>query len=370
MDLQPNANPVGTGSGVQDAAQSIESLGLLESEGEGPQGPTEKQANTPAEPGATPESEAEDGQTLSSDVANQEREPDAEDAQEPAEESAEADAEAESLELPDTLTGLAEALGLELNDLMALKTSSKVNGEIKEVTLSDAVKGHQLEADYRQKTAQVAGERRTFEAAVSQAQQEWRSRFERADALIQDLESLFEAEKPNLEAILANEGAEAYLAAKARHDAKMEALSKAKDSRDRDSQQRQSESDAAAERYYAEQQRQLVERIPAFADEGKAEKLQKDLRAYLHDKGFNEQEIGGVVDARFVDVIHDAMQFRTLKKSATDTKKTLKTLPKVIKPGKAQEPGEGKARKQTALVRQLSKTGDRGTAAKFIEGLL
>ena len=102
-------------------------------------------------------------------------EADAQEAQEPAPESgdevltenspsdgdaAEAEPDDGDATLPDTLVGLAGALDISADDLAGhVRVPVTVNGEVQHVTIADAMKGHQLQADYTRKTQELAEER-------------------------------------------------------------------------------------------------------------------------------------------------------------------------------------------------------------------
>ena len=173
---EPVANPAG--SDVRDVAALIESQGLLEQsvplDGE----PPAEQAPDRPEPEETPEREL---------------------APEPEKPSPEAEAEPEPQEeLPDTLNGLAEAVGLSADEFADhVHVPVTVNGETRMVTLTEARKGYQLEVDYRHKTADLAEQRRALEAHQTQAVQAWQQRFESLDGLAGQLEKAVQEDTGN-----------------------------------------------------------------------------------------------------------------------------------------------------------------------------
>jgi hypothetical protein len=332
---------------VGDAAAAIDQLGLLT------EPPADAEPEAQPEPEATPEEEASPQLTV---VPSAEPEPEVAEAEPEAKQQEVVEAEADEgteLELPDTLNGLAEAIGLEPLDVMALRTTVKVNGEDQEVTLAEAMRGYSAEADYTRKSMDLAEQRRAHETAVGEAQQEWQRRFEAVDALTQQLKTVVEGEAPNLEQILREQGPEAYWEAKANHDVKANALKEAEQAREATLQEQQQRTQEDAARYFAEQQRLVADLIPDFVDAEKGPQLKDGFRSYLAGKGFNAEEMKGVVDARIMDVIHDGFRYRQLQKA----------LPKVIKPGAARDLGEVSADKRVAKVRRLAKTGSRADAA-------
>jgi hypothetical protein len=82
--------------------------------------------------------------------------------------------------------------------------------------------------------------------------------------------------------------------------------------------------------FVAEQSKVLQSRIPEFADANKAREVTGKIRATASEAyGFSDQEIGGIVDARQVQVLYDAMKWRELQAART---KQAPSAPKSIKP--------------------------------------
>lgn len=356
MELEPNANPH-VGSGVRDAAAAIEQSGLLE------------QSTPVDEP--TEEQESEEAQAISDEEEQASR---AEGEVEPPEDTTSAETEADpepQEELPDTLDGLAEAVGLSADEFADhLNVPVTVNGETRMVTLAEARKGYQLEADYRHKTADLAEQKRTFESQTQQASHAWQQRFESLDGLAEQLQKAVQEDTGNLDRILAEEGFEAHYAAKQRMDQKKELLDHAKAEREKAALETQETQRQQTETYLREQNSLLVQRLPEIADTEKGPKLQTRLRTYLQEAGFNEQEMTQLVDHRQVLVVRDAMRYRDLMKSKPATVKKLKGLPKVQKPGAALEKGDIARSRTVANLQRLKKSGSRQDAARFIEDIL
>ena len=350
MELEPNANPH-VGSGVRDAAAVIEQSGLLEQsvEVDADEPPVEQ---APEETPATPE--------------------DGEPAPTPEDTPAEAEAESESQEeLPDTLDGLAEAVGLSADEFADhLNVPVTVNGETRMVTLTEARKGYQLEADYRHKTADLAESKRVFEAQTQQAVQSWQQRFESLNGLTEQLEKVVSDDTGDLDRILAEEGFEAHYAAKQRVDQKKELLSHATAEREKAALETHEAQRQQTEAYLREQNNLLVQKLPELADAEKGPKMKALLRTYLQEAGFNEQEMGQLVDHRQVLVVRDAMRYRDLMKSKPSTVKKLKGLPKVQKPGAAPEKGDVARTRVTANLQRLKRSGSRTDAATLLEDIL
>jgi len=76
-----------------------------------------------------------------------------------------------------------------------------------------------------------------------------------------------------------------------------------------------------------------------------------------------------LIDARSIQVLHDAMKYENLL-NAKIAKKKAKVVPKVQKPGTATSKSEVKSESVKRLKSKAKKTGKVGDAAKYIESML
>ena len=360
MELEASANPY-IGSGVRDVAAAIEADGLLE--------PSQEEAPTPEQ--APEEAQANPEPTEGEELASQEAEVEGEEPEAEAK-STEAEAEPEvEQELPDTLDGLAEAVGLSADECADhVKVPVTVGGKTEMVTLAEARKGYQLEADYRQKTTELADQRRTFESNTQAATTEWQNRFQSQADLTAQLEQAVGDEAANLNRILAEEGADAFLAAQARVEERKKLLDHANREREQADAYHADQQEKKGAEYRQDQGNRLRQALPDFADAEKGPKLWSRIQSSLITAGFNEQEIAGTFDHRMWLQAHKAMLYDDLKKAKPGTAKKVKGLPRVQKPGAAPEKGDAKRQKTAAKVQRLKSSGSpRDFAATIFEEL-
>jgi hypothetical protein len=137
-------------------------------------------------------------------------------------------------------------------------------------------------------------------------------------------------------------------------------------------QQIQAEQKAAFEKVQAEQTKQrqemvqkaretLAEKIPGWTDE----KYQKVLKAGVDEYGFAPEEVSSVVDPRVIELLHDASEYRSLKKAKPEIQKKVVAVPKVIKPGSADKPNPA-TDAVTEAQKRFSKSGDWRDAAHLL----
>ena len=361
---EPVANPSVVGSDVRDVAAMIEQQGLLEQsltvDGEPPVEQAPEKAPATPEPEETPEGEPAPESEGTETVSPEE------------DESTTREAESESEEkLPDTLDGIAEAVGLSADEFAEhLNVPIKINGETRMVTLREAQKGYQLEVDYTRKTEDLAEQRRVLEAHQAQAVQAWQQRFASLDGLNEQLEKAVSEDTGNLDRILAEEGTEAFLMAKQKADRNKELAVHYKAEREKAALETQEAQRVQYEAYQQEQYGLLVQAIPEIAHAEKGPKLNASLRTEALERGYSEQELKRLVNHRDVLILRDAMRYRDLQKAKSSTVKKLKGLPKVVKPGVTPEKGDIARQRGAAALQRLKKSGTRNDAAKLIEGLL
>jgi hypothetical protein len=331
-----------------------------------PERTTQKAAQP--KPTDSPEGEPEDDRPEAKAPAVEAEAEEADEDQAESEDTTDAVDGAEEAESPDTLEDLARALGADTDEKVIefaealrdqLRVPVKVNGETKRVTLREALDGYSRTEDYRANNQTLLEARRQFDEAAQQVQTQWKTRLEQAEELSRVL--YHEMAGENLDAILENEGAEAYLAAKARQERRQAAIQQAQTQAD----QARAES---LRQFIASQRERMAQEFPEVTDPEKGPKLKERWSSYLKAEEFGDEEIAQLVDARMLRVINKAMKYDDLQKAKPERDKKLKVLPKVLKPGKG---GQSKPKSQSQVARErLRRTGSPQDAAAALMDLI
>jgi hypothetical protein len=292
-------------------------------------------------------------------------------------EEAEADEDdSEEAKSPDTLEDLARALGAKDDDEVGqyadlirsqLRVPVKVNGETRRVTLQEALDGYSRTEDYRANNQKLSDEQRRFDDAVQQARSHVKEKIDRAGELARALEGQLMSDE-QLDAILAQQGSDEYLRAKSQRDRLKASIGAVQTESRQANEQAQQEAAENYRRFIAEQQQVLSGDFPEITDPVKGKALRERWKGYLVNEGFSEKEIFQVADARMVRVFDKAMRFDDLQKAKPEQTKKLKSLPRVLKPGK----GEKAPAKSTLDVAKakLKRTGRPEDAAAAIMALI
>lgn len=234
----------------------------------------------------------------------------------------------------------------------------KADGKEEKVTLDELKRSWSAEK-HRQKGMQEAAEARKAAAELYQTLQSEQAKFMQVVQTIQ--EQGFKAPPQAPDMAMMDKDPIGYMQADARYR---------KELGDYQVQQQQIQQTAMAHRqmqdrqmaeFVAEQSKVLQSRIPEFADANKAREVTGKIRATATEAyGFSDQEIGGIVDARQVQVLYDAMKWRELQAART---KQAPSAPKSIKPvARRAEPQPLVRKKQIDAAR---KTG--GKPEAFID---
>lgn len=238
------------------------------------------------------------------------------------------------------------------------KYTVKVDGKEVEVTLDDLKRSFSGQA-YIQKGMQEAAEARKAATDLFQNLQAEQAKFMQVVQTIQ--EQGFKAPPQAPDMAMMDKDPIGYMQADARYR---------KELGEYQVQQQQIQQTAMAHRqmqdrqmaeFVAEQSKVLQSRIPEFADANKAREVTGKIRATATEAyGFSDQEIGGIVDARQVQVLYDAMKWRELQAARTQK---APAAPKSIKPvARRAEPQPLVRKKQIDAAR---KTG--GKPEAFID---
>lgn len=225
----------------------------------------------------------------------------------------------------------------------------KVNGEEREVTFDELKKGFQLESDYRKKTSEIAEQRKALEAERTHYQGQLK-------AVIPALQ-LQVNKYANVDwATLAKDDPAQYVAVRAEAEQHFAQLQMAQAESQRLEQQQAEERKVAHKERLIAEKAKLVEKLPVFADPEKGKAAVSELRTYLKDVGYTDDEIGQLADHRATIIAYEAAQFRKSKRVAAEAQKKAVNVPKVQKPG-ASTKENPKQTQANAAVDRFKKTG-------------
>ena len=239
-----------------------------------------------------------------------------------------------------------------------------VEGTDLSVNLEELIQGYQRNADYTRKTQELAQERNQSSEFVERSKKDVEAKLTKLNELNNAAQAQLQQEyaEVDFEKLYEEDPVEA-----ARLEHKMR---KKHEQLAQVSQQTQELQAQEFNKYLGEQQKLLSQKVPELMDEQKGPRFKQQMRDYLGNIGFNDNEINSVYDHRYVMLVKDAMNYRNLQKAKPGIKKKVANAPKVVKGGVAKSKGQVNAEARRQQLSKLRKTGQVRDAAKFFRNLI
>ena len=245
----------------------------------------------------------------------------------------------------------------------------KIDGKDTQVTEDELLAGYSRQADYTRKSQVNAEERKKLEeekTATQQERQRYQSQLEQfktqTDSKLKQFESVdwvkLKEEDPMEYALKRDSYRELQESKRLATEEQQNLLA-----------QQQKENQQRFKEELARQQELMAQRLPEWNDPEKGPKLKQDIRSYALTKGFTEQEVSTLIDARSVDVLHKAMLYDNLLTAKINQKKA-KVVPKMQKPGIPTTKNEVNSEKVKQTRARLKRTGRVDDAALAIKSLI
>lgn len=228
----------------------------------------------------------------------------------------------------------------------------KVDGKEVEVTFEELTRGYAGQAYIQQGMKEAAAAKKEANALAQTLREEQQRFLDFAQTVqSQGFKPMPQAPNP----ALASQDPIAYIKAKAQYDGQLAEYT-AEQAQIAQMQQANAQRSAAEfDALISEQMQILQERIPEFADPEKAVKVKADLVRAGRDYGYSDTELDGLTDARAVQVLHDAAQWRALQ-ARTAKARVEAPAPRTVKPSAVT--AEPKQVLQKKIIAKAKRTGD------------
>ena len=227
----------------------------------------------------------------------------------------------------------------------------KVAGQEFDVTLDGLRNGYSRDADYRRKTEELSHEKKQFMSESEKQRQDYSQKLNEMNQLLSNAQQELNSEisSSDLEALYDEDPAQA---AKIEHRLrrKQEKLASAL-------QKTQSEQKKQFDGYLQMERTKLVNKIPDFADPGKASNLKNNMRSHLAKYGFNDSEIAQVYDHRILMLVNDAMKFGNLQKAKPNIAKKISKPSRTFSSGIKQDKNDVRSKNYREKLSRLKKSG-------------
>lgn len=271
----------------------------------------------------------------------------------------------------ESLSDLAAALGWDLDKIMDLEASTKIDGKEGKARLRDLIKSHQLEGHLNQKLMTQAEEKKAFETERQTFLQQTQHKLAQLDSGLKVAQKLLEGEfaavdwqnLQNTDPLAFNQQFVAFQQRQAQ-------LNHIANQLGQERQQGQQQAAQQQQAYLQEQMKLMDTKIPEWADSKVRERDIADMSVTAHQAyGITEQEIKGLTDHRQILVLRDAWRWQKLQKSKPATLNKVKTAPRLLKPGTMQSRAEqvsSSLKEGKAKLRQSGSLRDANPVLKSI----
>ena len=238
----------------------------------------------------------------------------------------------------------------------------KIDGEIVNVTLSDLTKGYGGDQFNQKNMRHNAEQRKVMEEAFNNLNQQ-RAQIDQYAQKLSENGLVAKPVFPSRE-LFTNDPL-GYLDADLEYREKMELYQADQNQLQHNHQELQKAQAEANQANLQYQQEQLKRLIPDFADVKKATKLKDSLIKHGVKSGFTEAELGSVVDARTLNVLHGDMLWRQSLEGKSNVQAKLKKARPLMKSG-VKKTGESAKSVETKLMSKLKKSGSVQDAAALL----
>jgi hypothetical protein len=240
----------------------------------------------------------------------------------------------------------------------------KVNGQTLNVTLDELLQGYQREADYTRGKQDLSLEKSRLDQTLQQSQTEINQKLAKLNDLNNSAQSQLQAEYANIdfEKLYEDDPVEA---SKLEHK-----MRKRAENLQRIQYETQQAQNVELQKFIQGEQSKVMSLVPEFNDPGKASKLKSDMKTYLTNVGYKDQEINTIYDSRQVLLIRDALAYDKIRRANPKVKKKVLNAPKVMRSGTTKTNAEQVARLRNEKLNRLKKTGKVADAAKVFKDFL
>lgn len=248
----------------------------------------------------------------------------------------------------------------------------RVDGQEVDVTLEEALKGYQREADYTQKTQQLSAQRKELEAEKNEFEQVRAETAQLRDAYAQTLQQLevqaqsgLEAE-PDWDQAYEQLDAKEYARLVQNWQAKKENLQKIQVEQARVSKERARETEELMRRHLTQQSDLMLEKLPQWKDETVRDSERAKIIEHAKTIGYTDDEIANASDHRAIVALYHSWELSKLKSAAPDAKKKVRKAPKMAKAGVPRSKTEAANRRRDKLRKRHAEEGSISSAVDLL----
>lgn len=242
--------------------------------------------------------------------------------------------------------------------------------KLSKAELAEAYKNGLRQSDYTKKTMEVAEQRKQAQAELQKAAQERQVYAQNLQKVQAQLEgTLQEYQNVDWDRLL-QEDQTAYLQHRRIFEERQAAFARNAQELNHVEQLQAAEMQKAQQAFLAQQQEELLAKLPEWKDQAKAKAESQAIANYLiNGLGFEPNQVSSIQEHRFIVLAREAMLYRAMMDKANAASKKVQAAPqKVLKPSVGESPANLDKRSQA--MKQLSRTGRVEDAAGLFAQIL
>lgn len=245
--------------------------------------------------------------------------------------------------------------------------SVKIDGEVVEVTLEEALAGYQRQGAFTKRMQELAEQRKAVESETQQTRQLRDQYAQGLDLLNNHLQSMT-AQEPDWDRLYNELDAKEYARAIQLHNERKQNIESVNAERSMIAKQQQAESQAAFQQHLVSEKERMLDAIPAWRDETTMASERAAVVEYAKSLGYTPEEIQVASDHRAVKALYDSWRLSKLNKQTDAAKKKVRKAPKMAKAGTPRTKGEGQSRRKRQLTNRLNQERSINAAVDLLLG--
>jgi hypothetical protein len=269
-----------------------------------------------------------------------------------------------------TTSDLAKYLGideaaLDLDEDGTVKLKTKVDGVEGAAKLQDLLKSYQLQEHVDKKSREASEREKALNARMQEAEQQFSQRLQYAENLanVAANQLLQEFQSINWPALEQQDAGQAALL-RQKFQEKQAQLRGVFHNIQQEKAQSEHKTNAATQESLQREAARLPELIPEWKDATVAQKERSEIRDWAIKAGYEPSEVDSISKAHHVAVLRKAMLADKLQQSRPEVENRVRTAPKLVKPGQAQQ------NTQEQSLRNLKQSVQKSGGKKGIEAYL
>lgn len=234
------------------------------------------------------------------------------------------------------------------------------------ISIADLKTNHMFQRVFTKKTEELKAERialhEDHQRKVSEAENEIR---QKRDLILENYH-LIVPKEPSYDP---NDPV-GYIEDMAHYQERMKMLNSLWQQKQQEEQKTTEQQQAEMAEFMAAQKQLLVQKLPHLKDDGKREAFKKDIADIGGTVyGVTPEEVSQIADARYMQILHDAIAYQKLKAKAATVQKQVVAKPKLVQQQRM-APQTIQERDRQGRFESLRKSGSIDAAARAIEALL